>query len=340
MTQIQAVSDLQLNQLIIEWVPHSSVKPNKYNPNMMIAEDRELLRQSLLEDGWTQPIVTLPDGTIVDGEQRWTVAGLPITVEDIDAVLGKMLRREEAGHVVSESIRGRLLKARERIAASDGKATLATLTGGKVPITRVDLKDDAHKMISTIRHNRARGVHSLALMADILDELLDLGLDNLDLESRLGVSEEETQRLLAYTPLTNALDFGDDVSKAWQPVSVQELTEDQAVMHEIERSRALAKQAKKHEVAKVKWQRKVDEIVERATEGKRLTQDERLAIRRKAESETELGVAPPKRTDVHKFIFFVNKAEAEVCQAVLGTEKPAEAFVALCQEKYERMAAT
>ena len=65
---------MQLNQLKVEWVPRDTVKPNAYNPNKMTWDVRQLLLQSLLEDGWTQPIVTLMDGTIVDGEQRWTTS--------------------------------------------------------------------------------------------------------------------------------------------------------------------------------------------------------------------------------------------------------------------------
>lgn len=33
-----------------------------------------LLKTSILEDGWTQPLVVNPDNTIVDGFHRWTLA--------------------------------------------------------------------------------------------------------------------------------------------------------------------------------------------------------------------------------------------------------------------------
>src|SRR5215468_1499388 len=87
---LDPVDTLQLEQLKIEWVPRSSVRPNKWNPNRMTEHDRALLRQSILEDGWTQPIVTLPDGTIVDGEQRWTTSGGSIQSSDIAAIIAKM----------------------------------------------------------------------------------------------------------------------------------------------------------------------------------------------------------------------------------------------------------
>ena len=41
----------------------------------MLEFSRKLLKISILEDGWTQPIVINPDNTIVDGFHRWTVSG-------------------------------------------------------------------------------------------------------------------------------------------------------------------------------------------------------------------------------------------------------------------------
>lgn len=35
----------------------------------------ELLKQSILTNGWTLPIVVRPDYTIIDGFHRWTVSG-------------------------------------------------------------------------------------------------------------------------------------------------------------------------------------------------------------------------------------------------------------------------
>src|SRR5262249_33502409 len=110
-----AVDDLQLSQLKVEWVPRSLLRPNKYNPNKMTLHDRALLKQSILEDGWTQPIVTLLDGTIVDGEQRWTVAGGPITSGDIETIIAKMESRRAEGYLISDSILQRLQTSLARV---------------------------------------------------------------------------------------------------------------------------------------------------------------------------------------------------------------------------------
>lgn len=58
----------------VEWVNRLELKPNDYNPNKVAPPELELLIISILEDGWTQPIVALKDGTIVDGFHRYTVS--------------------------------------------------------------------------------------------------------------------------------------------------------------------------------------------------------------------------------------------------------------------------
>lgn len=52
-----------------------SLRPNDYNPNAVAPPELRLLKISIIEDGWTQPIVCNPDNTIVDGFHRWTVSG-------------------------------------------------------------------------------------------------------------------------------------------------------------------------------------------------------------------------------------------------------------------------
>lgn len=58
----------------VRWVHRDTLMPNDYNPNLVAPPELELLILSILEDGWTQPIVTLADGTIVDGFHRFTVS--------------------------------------------------------------------------------------------------------------------------------------------------------------------------------------------------------------------------------------------------------------------------
>lgn len=56
-------------------VDRDMLKPNDYNPNKVLEDNLKLLEQSILNNGWTLPIVVRPDYTIIDGFHRWTVAG-------------------------------------------------------------------------------------------------------------------------------------------------------------------------------------------------------------------------------------------------------------------------
>ena len=58
----------------VEWVPREDLFSNEYNPNAVAPPEMKLLELSIVEDGWTQPIVAKPDGEIVDGFHRWTVS--------------------------------------------------------------------------------------------------------------------------------------------------------------------------------------------------------------------------------------------------------------------------
>ena len=163
----------------VEWVTLDQLKPNDYNPNVQPAHELRLLKISLLEDGFTQPIVVFDDGSggpwpIVDGEHRWRV-----TKED---------------------------------------AEVQAMTGGKVPIVRIK-KDRAHLMMSTIRHNRARGEHTIDSMAVILHALLASGHTVEDVCFLLQMEPEEVDRLVdrAGTPERVVRGDGKTFSKGWIP---------------------------------------------------------------------------------------------------------------------------
>ena len=65
---------ITLQQFQVEYVSPSKLKPNEYNPNQQTEDEFEMLKASMREDGFTQPILCMQDGTIVDGEHRWRAA--------------------------------------------------------------------------------------------------------------------------------------------------------------------------------------------------------------------------------------------------------------------------
>lgn len=60
-------------------VPRGQLVANNWNPNHVSADKMELLRQSIIDNGWCFPIVVIWDPeadkfVIVDGFHRWTIA--------------------------------------------------------------------------------------------------------------------------------------------------------------------------------------------------------------------------------------------------------------------------
>ena len=58
----------------IQWVHTDSVQANDYNPNSVAPPEMELLKVSILEDGYTQPIVAWQrefHHEVVDGGAGW-----------------------------------------------------------------------------------------------------------------------------------------------------------------------------------------------------------------------------------------------------------------------------
>ena len=82
--------NVQLDTLVVEYVPIESLHPNDYNPNRQSEHDFELLCKSIEDDGMTQPVVALRSTrVIVDGEHRWR-ACTTLGFEEIPVVFTDM----------------------------------------------------------------------------------------------------------------------------------------------------------------------------------------------------------------------------------------------------------
>lgn len=147
----------------MHWVDRNKIKPNDYNPNKVSRQNLELLTQSIFTNGWTLPIVVRPDGTIIDGFHRWTVAGPD----------WKYVPPSE----------------------EDDRRTLYERLEGKVLVVIVDHKDKAKNIYGTVTHNRARGTHLLEPMKKIVKELMDEGKTVEEIGKQLGMRPEEIFRL-------------------------------------------------------------------------------------------------------------------------------------------------
>ncbi len=86
--------------------------------------------------------------------------------------------------------------------------------GGLLPIVVID-KDESNRMASTIRHNRARGSHSVELMSNIVAELTTAGMSDAWILRHIGMDKDELLRLKQITGLADL--FKDiNFSQAWE----------------------------------------------------------------------------------------------------------------------------
>ena len=96
-----------------------------------------------------------------------------------------------------------------------GDPRVAALTGGMVPVVEVRL-DATHRMMSTIRHNRARGTHAVLRMAEIVRGMVDDGVPEKEIRKRLGMESEEVIRLVNRAGMPTQAGGG-SFNKAWVP---------------------------------------------------------------------------------------------------------------------------
>ena len=329
----QPVDDLQLRQLEIQWVPYDSVKPNDYNPNVMTYKDRRLLQQSLLEDGWTQPIVTVEDRVIVDGEQRWTVAGMEVDLDALDELIEETRVADDGSPYSYESILTRLEAGRDRLREVQEQGlpvTIAQITGGLIPITVVDFADMGHRIVSTIRHNRARGAHVIDRMAELTSDLQEIGFDMDDFVVRLGMDQEEVNRLLDHNHALERV-LENDYSAAWEPASIVEVEDPDAleVLGRVSQD-AIDHARRERERAEQVHQQVREEVAQREqATGKPVPVSEKADITRQVERSTPKDDAPEIR--MRKLTFLLTTEEYAIVTEALGSQA-ASRLVALCME--------
>lgn len=136
-------------------VPIEKIQANSYNPNSVAPPEMKLLELSIWEDGYTMPVVCYH---------------LPDT---------------DTYEIVDGFHRYTILKKSKRIFDREG---------GKLPVVVID-KPISNRMASTIRHNRARGSHSIDLMVNIVAELTKAGMGDAWIMKHIGMDADEILRL-------------------------------------------------------------------------------------------------------------------------------------------------
>ena len=91
---------------------------------------------------------------------------------------------------------------------------LENLEAKQIPI--IDLRlNPAQRMEATVQFNRARGVHQVELMGDLVKALVDQGVEDDEIAKKLGMELEEVFRLKQITGIAEL--FKNQIySKSWE----------------------------------------------------------------------------------------------------------------------------
>lgn len=144
-------------------VPVEKIRANAYNPNAVAPPEMKLLYRSIKEDGYTMPIVCY------------------------------YVAEEDAYEIVDGFHRYLIIKTHRDIYEREN---------GMLPVSVIE-KDISNRMASTIRHNRARGVHSIELMQNIVAELVESGMSDSWIMKHIGMDADELLRLKQLTGLAS-----------------------------------------------------------------------------------------------------------------------------------------
>lgn len=93
-----------------------------------------------------------------------------------------------------------------------------------IPVSVVD-KPIEDRMASTVRHNRARGVHQVESQANMIKKLAQYGWDDADIAKHLGMSFEEVLRLKQVVGIAAMIKYS-DYGKAWVEYNEEERKND------------------------------------------------------------------------------------------------------------------
>lgn len=166
----------------VVWVKSDNVYANSWNPNHVAGPEFKLLEVSILEDGYTQPVVTYIEPTgreVVDGYHRNRIC------------------KE------SEPVRNRV----------HGYLPVVTINENRT--------DKSDRIAATIRHNRARGKHKVSAMSDIVLELKRRNWSDAKIGRELGMDSDEVLRLAQITGIAEMF-ADKDFSEAWEAGSINE----------------------------------------------------------------------------------------------------------------------
>lgn len=167
----------------VQWIPIEKVHANDYNPNSVATPEMKLLYISVKKDGYTQPCVTIYDA------------------------------KKDCYVIVDGFHRYSIMRRYKDIYAS---------CEGKLPCVVLEGKTMNDLMASTVRHNRARGKHSVNGMSNIVMEMLLNGASDVQVCNELGLEAEELIRLKHITGYAKLYENNEYTRAAYSEKQIQE----------------------------------------------------------------------------------------------------------------------
>lgn len=164
----------------VQWVKSEFLEANDYNPNSVAPPEMELLRLSIMNDGYTQPIVAWDRADhfeVIDGFHRNRVG-------------------RECEDVYSR-IHGYL----------------------PISVINKEREERNDRVASTIRHNRARGKHAVSSMSDIVIDLKRRNWSDKKIGKELGMDPDEVLRLSQISGLSEMF-LDAEFSEAWESAEI------------------------------------------------------------------------------------------------------------------------
>ncbi|QGZ16649.1 ParB-like nuclease domain protein [Microbacterium phage Dewdrop] len=160
----------------VQLIHISRVQANDYNPNAVAADEMRLLHTSISEDGYTMPIVAIWD-------------------DEVDKAI--------------------IVDGFHRYTTMRMFQDIADRNGGYLPVSIIE-KSIEDRIASTVRHNRARGKHSVAGMGTLVFQMLEAGEDDKTICEKIGVDPEELMRLKHITGYSKL--YGGENAKPYSKV--------------------------------------------------------------------------------------------------------------------------
>lgn len=167
--------DVTMPCMNVKMVDINKIRANNYNPNNVPKNKMQLLYQSIVDNGFCYPLVTIYDDidevyVIIDGFHRYSILKDYLEVDEVPVVVLK--------HDINQ------------------------------------------RMAATVQFNRARGVHQVELMGDLVQKLVEQGQSDEEISKHLGMELEEVHRLKQVTGIAEIFK-NQTYSRSWEMKEVE-----------------------------------------------------------------------------------------------------------------------